>query len=511
MTKQLFIAAVAFSAFTACSDSNFVESELGMIEPETDITMNSAVLTDVNGQQVSSVSAKFGTYYLDIKTDGIWYIDTDNYMEFSPSRYYGRGSMRVPVKIGTNWATGRQLTYSVNFIDEEGRPVQSTTRADGDNTQTVTQEPASATDLEAFKKMVNSNIYVGYGYNPTKGGANPALWTGIEVFKMDDLNSNTNLVKSSLVPQTEEAYIFSHSEEALDKIIGVSVSPSGNFGAVKFDTAGVTVNTTNINHTGHTAMQKRLTRTIYSRELAFAEATTDANAKFDESNFSNGFKRYKNEFIANLKAAGNDEKAKRAVADEFFNVVGTHVVTKALLGQELNYRIVVDSSVTKKSTEVKVALDFKWQQQIKDTTKADSATKARIKALEEEWKKDSTKRKSFALNTGVEVTDAAYKAASSTNAKVKARGGDVELVSILATGGSLVNEDVKTWLLTTQPEKAAMVGVESQPIYVLFRHGDTDPVDEKNAYTYLKNLIDTYLKVDPKMYGTIKDSDVKVD
>ena len=501
MMKQFFVAVVALAAFTACSDSNYVGEESETPSQFANQAMNTAILTDVNGQQLSSVSGDFGTYYLNIKTDGIWYIDTNDYMEFAPSRYYGRGSMRVPVMIGSNWAAARQLSYKVNFLDENG----AFTRAgEGDGSQTVTQ--SSNTDLDTFKKMVNSNIHVGYGYNPTKGAANSALWTGIEIFKMDDLIGNEKLVKSSLVPQTEETYIYSHSEAALDKIIGVSVSPTGNFGAVKFDTTGVTVNTTNINHTGQTVMQKRLTRSIYSRELEFANATTDDKLAFTDANLSNGFKRYKAEFIANLKAAGEDKTKKRAAADELFSVVGTHVVVKSLLGQELNYRIVVDSSYTKKSTEVKVALDFKWQQQIKDTTSVDSATKARIKAMEEEWKKDPTKRKSFALKTGVEVTDTEFKAANSTTAKVKARGGDVELVSILSTGGSLINEDLKKWLLSTYPEKAAMIGVETLPIYELFK-GTSDYEDK--AYEYLKGLIDTYLKVDEKMYGIIKDKDVQ--
>ena len=479
-TKQFFVAAVAISALTACSDSNFNELESG-VPTSLQQGANTAVLTDANGQLVSTVPGDFGTYYLNIKTDGIWYIETSDYYELSPSRQYGRGNARVPMMIGSNWADTRQLSYQVHFLDEDGTRGGAMRRA-GEESQTVTQ--TTNTDLDAFKKMVNSN----------------------EIFKMDDLNSNEKLVKSSLVPQTDEAYIYTHSEEALDKIIGVSVSPGGNFGAVKFDTTGVTVNTNNINHTGQTVMQKRLTRSIYSRELEFANATTNNNLAFDESNLSNGFRRYKKEFIANLKAAGSDEKAKRAAADDFFSVVGTHVVVKSLLGQELNYRITVDSSMTKKSTEVKVALDFKWQQQIKDTTQADSATKARMKALEEEWKQDPSKRKSFALNTGVEVTDAAYKAACSTNAKVKARGGDVELISILATGGSLVNEDVKKWLLTTNPEKAAMVGVETKPIYELFK-GTSDYEDK--AYEYLKELIDTNLKVDQRMYGTISNKDVK--
>ena len=503
MAKQLFVAAVALAAFTACSDSNYLGAESETPSLFENQAMNTAILTDANGQQISNVSGDFGTYYLNIKTDGIWYIETSDYYELSPSRQYGRGSMRVPMMIGSNWVKDRQLTYQVHFLDENGKENRAMRRA-GEEPQTVTQ--TSNTDLEAFKKMVNSNIYVGYGYNPTKGGANPALWTGIEIFKMDSLN-NTTLVQSDAASgQTHEEYIYTHSEAALDKIIGVGVSPGGNFGAVKFDTLGVTVNTNNIKHTGQTAMQKRLTRSIYSRTLNFANATTNANSNFDESNFSNGFKRYKKEFIANYKAAKDDKTKKRAAADEFFNVVGTHFVVKALLGQELNYRIVVDSSYTTKSTEVKVALDFKWQQQIKDTTSVDSITKAKIKAMEEEWKKDSTKRKSFALKTGVEVTDKEFKAASSTTAKVKARGGEVELISILSTGGSLVNEDVKKWLLSTHPEKAAMVGVEAMPIYELFK-GTSD--DEKEAYKYLKELIDTYLKVDPKMYGTISNKDVQ--
>ena len=80
------------------------------------------------------------------------------------------------------------------------------------------------------------------------------------------------------------------------------------------------------------------------------------------------------------------------------------------------------------------------------------------------------------------------------------------MISILATGGSLVNEDVKKWLLTTNPEKAAMVGVETKPIYELFK-GTSDYEDK--AYEYLKELIDTNLKVDQRMYGTISNKDVK--
>lgn len=498
--KKFFVTAVALAAFTACSDSNLADVDSVITDPASGIqSENSAVLTDANGQKVSSVSADFGTYYMDIKTDNAWLIETNNINEFVPTRQYGRGSMRVPMLVGNNWAQARELSYKVYFFNENGKEIQAGTRAAGDGGQTVNQQ--SNTNLAAFKNIVNSNIYVGYGYNPTKG-TNAGLWTGIEIFKMDDLSKDTTLVKSSLLPDSQEKYIYAHSEAILDKVIGVSASPGGNFGPVRFDTLGVTVNTSNINHSGTTVMQKSLIRSIYSRELKFAEAIINSSAQFDESKFTNGFKYYKKRFIDQYNAE-KDTTKRRAIADEFFNVVGTHFVVKALLGQELNYRINVDSSKTKKSTEVKVALDFKWQQQVKDTTDVDSLTKARVQAKLQEWAKDPTKQKSFVLKTGVEVTDVAYNAANSTKASVKARGGDVELVSILATGGSLVCEDLQKWLLSTDPEKAAMVGVDAKPIYELFDPKGSE--DEKRARNYLKELNDTYLKVDEKLYGIIGD------
>ncbi len=178
MTRQLLAAAVALTAITSCSDSNYLEAVTG--EPAVnDRAMNTAVLTDANGQQVARVAAGFGTYYLDIKTDGMWYVEPSDNMELTPARTFGRGSMRVPVMIGNNWADARQLTYTVRFIGDEGQSRRAP--ASGEDSQTVTQEGA---DLAKFKEIVNSNIFVGYGYNPTKNDV-PELCTGIQIFKMD--------------------------------------------------------------------------------------------------------------------------------------------------------------------------------------------------------------------------------------------------------------------------------------------------------------------------------------
>ena len=505
MTKQLLVAAVALTAFTACSDSLVSEAEL-VVDPVTGPTIeNSFVLTDANGQQVTTVPSTFGTYYLDIKTDGMWYIQGSDNMEFTPTRMYGRGSARVPVYIANNWATARQLSYSVKFLNA------GTTRgkesAEGGTTK-VDQE--SATSLENFKQLVNSNIFVGYGYNPAKNPI-PELCTGIEIFKMDELKETTESnndeserdstdsvaapkplhVKSSLSPQAKESYEYSDSEDNMDKLLSVKGNAGGNFNVVKFS-LDADVNKTNTERKGTLTVQKSLIRSVYSRELAWA------NAMLDDSNFSDGFKYCKQRYIKQLKNAAKDSAKMANATMEFFDIVGTHFIAKALLGCQLDYRMTVDSTITNKATSVKAALDFKWQQQVKDTTTVDSLE-------EEETKKTipDSLRKNFVFGGKVSVTDSVYHASSSTTANVKARGGEIERVNILTTGGQLLCDDLATWLLATEPEKAVMVGINTQPIYVLFK--DDEEGDEKDAHDYLQKIIDANFSLNPSRYGDFLD------
>ena len=555
MARQFFVAAMALAAFTACSESDLFEVAPEVAQPATDVTTSnlvrgtgSSVLTDVNGQKISRVSSNMGTYYLNIKTKGIWYIETDN-AEFVPTKICGRGNAVVPVLIGNNWAESRVLSYSVKYLAEN-----NLTRGDGDeeeggegdgpgagkdndkddeeeggeggdkdkdkdedeegpgsgkdkdeeggeeeNNGSIIQE--STTDLEGFKQIVNSNLFVGYGYNPTKNVI-PELCTGIEIFQMDSLN-NTNNVKSSLSPQTKQMYYAAHSEEVLDNVLSVNGSPGGNFGTVKLDTLGVDVKKNSLETTGQTIIQKSLTRSVYGREFEFANIMTDKDGNFNDANFSSGFKYYKKRYIQQFKAAGNNDTKKRQAAEEFFKVVGSHFITKALLGSQLDYRMVLDSSSTKKVMDAKAALDFKWAQQVKDTTGVDSA-------LLDSIKKHNANLKNFVFKAGVAYKDDQYNAATSTTALCKARGGDVERVNILTTGGQLQTEDLARWLLGTEPEKAVMVGIENLPIYFLF--DDTAGGDEAAARAYLQEIVDAHYKIDGSIYeewGKLNDNDYK--
>lgn len=493
IAKQLFVAVVALAAFTACSDSTLTEVGPGTGEAMFgNQAMNSYVLTNADGLSVSNVSADNGTYYLNIKTDGLWYIETTDNMEFTPTKMYGKGNARVPVLVGNNWAEARQLSYKVNFIDENG-----SMRRAGEASQTVTQD--ALLSLERFKKIVNSNVFVGYGFQRTKSPI-AELCTGIQIFKMEAINEVDTLVKHDFAPETKEEYFYHTSDSMMDKLVSVKGNPGGNFGSVKLGVSA-DVNVNRVSHTGQTVVQKSLIRSMYSRELAWDKAW------FNESNFSQGFKYYKKLFINQFIAAGDDTAKKKAAADDFFRIVGTHFITKCLLGCELNYRMTVDSSKTVNSTDVKAALDFKWQQQIKDTTGVDSATKAKIL----EQMNDNTKLKNFFFSGNVQVTDAQFDAASSTKAKVKARGNDIQLVNILATGGSLNCTDLAQWMLGAEPEKAAMVGMQVHPIYDIF-DGSNANSDEGKARAYLVEYIDKNFSLDESKYGnelTIDLSDLK--
>jgi hypothetical protein len=329
---------------------------------------------------------------------------------------------------------------------------------------------------------------VGYGYYANKNTV-PELCTGQQIFKMSATDPN---VVSSISPQAKEEYFYAHSEEVLDKVVNVNGHPGGNFGAVKMSLDLDNADVTRKSSFNFTIMQKSLTRSVYSREINFADMQQN------QDNFTDGFKAYKEAFITKFNAATTDAD-KEKVAQEFFMVYGSHFVTKAFFGCELHYRMAVAATKAKKATDVKAALDFKWKQQVKDTAGVDSAQLDSLKKL----LPDSV-RKNFVFHGGVMVRDSTFSAASSTQAQLNARGNDVKKVSILTTGGELKCDDLAAWMLGAKPEEAVMTGFEVLPIYVLF-NGTSDA--EKKAYKDLKELIDKSYKLAPAQdgFGKFKD------
>jgi len=444
---------------------------------EGEISNKTVTLTDANGMEITTVPSVMGTYFLHIKTDGIWYIETDaGNMEFTPTMSYGRGNAIVPVMIGNNWGEARQLSYNVKFINDGDGMSQTNLAGSNDGQQNVVQE--ASTNLANIKEIANSITCVGYGYNPAKNRI-LKLCTGIEVFKRE-------VVKSSQSPQANECYYYSHNESVLDKIISASANPGANFRVAKLD-FGADEDVNNTNDGESMFIQKSITRAAYSQELDFADKQPDSEV------FTDGLKYYKKNFIEKFKNATADDE-KKAAADEFFNVVGTHFIEKTSLGCELNYRVKIDASKIKTSTSAKSVLDFKWQQSVKNTNDLDDIIKAKVEAENG----DASKLKNFVFNANVQVADSIYDASTTVVAEVMARGGDVQQLVSLVIGASVRCEDLAKWMLGADPERAVMVGIRTQPIYMLF---DIEDADEKAAYDYIKAIIDKNYNIDDEKYG----------
>ena len=302
---------------------------------------------------------------------------------------------------------------------------------------------------------------------------------------MDSLNK-TNSVKNSLNPTSKQYYYYAHSDSVLDKVIAVNGHFGGNFNVVKLGLDLNNLKKSNNESYESTTIQKSMQRTVYSREINFADIQND------EKCLTAGFKYYKQRFIDQFNAAKNDNEKEKA-AEDFIAVVGSHFISKALLGCELDYRMEFSSTKVKKVLDVKAALDFKWTQQVKDTAKVDSTLQNKLKE-----KKDSAKN--FFINGDVQVSDSSFQAATSTTASVKARGGDVERVNILTTGGSLLNTELAAWMLSTEPEKATMTYMMVQPIHVLFQK------DNEAIYNFLRDLIEKKYNMKPVVgdYGKLE-------
>ena len=480
------VATAIFSAamLTACSDDSLL-NEPGMTDtPEVNVPVqNTVVLTDASGSPVSNLSGEYGKYYLNIQTDGDWNVTCQNAFIHLPY-ISGKGSARIPVLIGNNWVGNRDYQIDVHFAAGSSRAGEGTGSASG--TQNGTSTP------NELKELISSNLFVGYAYTPGRS-ADPEFCTGISVFDVPALIS-ADKVLDSYYESTKQYYYESASDSTLDKIISGDGKAGGTFKKFGFE-AGADVTNMDQNGKSGRSAQMSLMQTHFTREINLGNLVD--NNKF--TNTTPGYEYFKTRFIKAVKAAGADEEAKTRSVKDFIEVVGSHFVLKASLGTELDYRIRVDSTYLNDSVGVKAVLGCKFQNVVKPAkndsiaandstvvppTPADSTQTSRANVNPET--SDTT-----TVKVGVEVnySKAVREAASSTEAQVKVRGGQIGKVNILVTGGELSASTVAEWQLTIQPNNSTMVDIDIKPIYVLF---DPDNADEAAAMEALRKIIDAH-------------------
>lgn len=473
-------AILSAAMLTACSNDSLL-NESGVTDtPVPNVPVqNTVALTDANGNAVSSLSGEYGKYYLNIQTDGEWNVTCEDAFIHLPYRS-GKGSVRIPVQIGNNWVGNRDYQIDVHFA-------AGSTRA-GETTGTVSGTQSGTNAATELKDLVSSNLFVGYAYTPGRS-ADPEFCTGISVFDVPSLIGTDKLL-DSYYETTRQYYFESETDSTLDKSISGNGQAGGTFKKFGFEAGADVTNKDQEGKSGRSA-QMSLMQTHFTRELNLANFI-DNNDKV--TNTTKGYEYFKKIFLNDLKAAGQDEAAKIRSIKDFIEVVGTHVVIKASLGTELDYRIRVDSTYLNDSVGVKAVLGCKFQNVVKpakkdsidtpDTTSVDTTHITRS-SITPETSDTTTVKVGAEVNYSKDVR----KAASSTEAQVKVRGGQIGMVNILVSGGELPASTVAEWQLTVVPNNSTMVDIHILPIYRLF---DPTDADEAAAMGALRNFIDAH-------------------
>jgi len=443
---------LGFSA-TSCSDNNIltdVPSDDNGEENTEVVEQTPFTIVDKQGKPVDVFSADFNEYYIQVNVPGKWRLSTDNdYL--MPLQEEGEGPTLVRLFVGNNWYQSRSGNISLQQLDAD-----ATTRSTGSDVYTRATTQAETPDMSETMKMISSNKGAGYSYLPN---TNYCLGTNMQIFNMSRLDSLQQALRYDLFideyfPQVEEEVTTANSQEDLSEKLSIAASVNVNFNAFAVDVKGH-FGSSSSNSTNKEYAVKRLKSYQYTREINYMNliALIKQKPELADEIYAPGFQMKVTEFEAAIKEATSDEQKKKLCKD-FCDEIGPCFISKAVMGCVLDYYISVDKTLLGDTMTAGGALDFKYKSAVQVDVHGEG-----------------------------NYTEAQKKLLQNTEAKVTVKGGDVSQVCILATGGTLSNDEVKTWQLTVEPKTAVLIDMKLVPIYVL--------IDDTAAHDALKNYIDT--------------------
>ncbi len=414
-------------------------------------------LTFVNaeGKVVDNFSSQYGEYFIKINTEGPWRLEVDKDF-LAPLRTEGKGPDLIPIYVGCNWSEARQGNIVLYLTG-------ATTR-NGESSFTRVASQKATPDMEAVKKMISSNKGAGYSYQPN---ANYCLGTNMQIFNMGRLDSLQQAMRYDFItdeyyPQVEEEVSTAKSQEDLSKKLSVAASVNLNFNVFAIDVKG---------HYGNSSTNtkdkeygvKRLKSYQFTREINYMNMVALVNEKPELRNeiYAPGFIHKVEEFTKNIKQAGSSDSAIQKICKDFCSEVGPCFISKSIMGCVLDYYISVDKSLLKDGMTAGGALDIKVKTSIGIDIKGEGEYTQEQKDIMEK-----------------------------TEAKVNIRGGNVNEICILATGGVLENKQVLSWQQSVAPSTAVMIDMKLVPIYLL--------INDPTAHEALKAYVDKEASLENK-------------
>ena len=418
-----------------------------------------------SGSDIVNTGASYREYTAYINVPGKWSVTTSKGLaNVYPSA--GEGPTTAVVQVGENWGAQRE---NVLTLVTEG----ALRRAGGENEHQLAIVQAGNPSLESVSKVFSANKGAGYSYMPGGEYCDGALIQLFNLVTLDSIQRATGvrLISDVIFPETVQEIVTANSEDALVKNLTVNASAGLNLGLVKgkgtgSGNLGVDVGKGHEEKSKSKFALKRQKTTQFIREIQYMNIMAlleQATTREDSMKLlSPGFLGIQETFAKDIAAAKGNTTKQNDICSKFLDETGPCFISKAAMGAVLDYQISVDSTLLRDTLGVKVALEAKFQTQIKC--------------------RDVGGKGSF--NIG--VSQEGKELMSKTTATVKVRGGDVSQVCILTTGGELYDSDVTAWQNSCLPTRAVMVDMTLIPIYAL--------ITDDYAREVLTNYFDVKLR-----------------
>lgn len=432
----------------ACSDDTILPENLHSEIPGQNTPF---VITADGGSELNIPHASYGEYAGRVNVSGAWRITTNQAgIAVFPSE--GTGPAEVLVQVGENWGTARLGELTLDYHQT------GTRAADGEASYTARIRQSACPELDSISHIFSSNKGAGYSYFPHDDFFKGLVMPLFNLNTLDSLQRihGVTYIIDDLFPSSDQLVITSDTEEGLTRKLGVEASLGVDYKKVGVKLGGGYSSTTE-RKTSRKHALKRLKAYQFTREIHYMNIVEYASRSDENARrvFSPGFLYLQNKLAVDLKKAGTQEEKEKACND-FMKVCGPCFVSKSAMGNTLDFIISVDSTLLSKERTINAALDLTVRSKV---TVSGSAK--------------------------FEMTDSEKQLFSQTESKLAVRGGDVSLVSILVTGGSLSNQQVAAWQMSCRPRQAVLVDMNLLPIHYLI----IDEESRQVMQNYLTKLL----------------------
>lgn len=427
------LAGITFLAFTSCSDDDAFKAEVEY------------PIGTVENQLV--VDAWSSTHQLEVKADGPWRIETDDYfLTVSPES--GTGNATVTLTLDNNLGERRKagtLSFIFEGHENQNRELRVLQKYAGD------YDDNAAGELET-----SNNVYaVGYGYDATGYWANSRS-VRKEIFCTNNLIEDKLLVLGPVQVKTSLETLSGSIVNDMTNQLAAKANVEGGFAKFKAEADA----SFDMNHASNSNYE--FASTYYTIELRKAALETDYKALLRSKRYLSVDAYYAiNGVPYQDEWTGAEYTDYPSTAEGFRRLIkeyGTHVVVSASLGGRVRHSMEVDVSKVTSDYDVKAFAQASY----------DGLFVSSGGSVDEKYKESYNKN----LNSVKIEADAA--------------GGDEAAAKKITSPNKLTKADLDAWVESVTEKNVALVNFDQYSLVPIYELVNVSLTEEKNKVDGIK-------------------------